>query len=63
MASVFDVPTSVASTNVGGSVDAAANAINKATGVDSPAAVAAAPSVEGMNVAEKEDEERKGLLE
>ena len=62
LASVFDVPTSVASTNVGGSVDAAANAINKATGVDSPAAVAAAPSVEGMNVAEKEDEERKGPL-
>jgi len=61
LASVFDVPTSVASTNVGGSVDAAANAINKATGVDSPAAVAA-PSVEGMNVAEKEDEERKGPL-
>ena len=63
LASVFDVPTSVASTNVGGSVDAAANAINKATGVDSPAAKAAAgPSVEGMNVAEKEDEERKGPL-
>ena len=62
LASVFDVPTSVASTNVGGSVDAAANAINKATGADSPAAVAAAPSVEGMNVAEKEDEERKGPL-
>lgn len=61
LASVFDVPTSVASTNIGGSVDAAANAINKATGVDSPAA-AAAPSVEGMNVAEKEDEERKGPL-
>lgn len=65
LASVFDVPTSVASTNVGGSVDAAANAINKATRVDSPAAAAAAAgsSVEGGNVAEEKDAKRKGPLE
>ena len=63
MASVFDVPTSVASTNVGGSIDAAANAINKATGVDSPAVAAAAgSSEEGENVAEKKDAEKKGPL-
>ena len=62
IATAFDVPKSLASTNVGGSIDGVANAINKGTKKIEEEATYDSRAVEGMSEEADGDEEDKGPL-